>query len=142
MSQTITLHGRPISRGVAEGEAIVCDKPMSFIAAGVSNEDGTVRIGGHPLEGKKVAGKVLIYDTDIFSTGAALSLLTKKTIYNSAPAAVIWRNAHNIGAGGTIYAGVPSMDRIREGLPWNLIKTGDWVKVDSEKGIVEVTKKS
>lgn len=142
MSETITLHGHPVSKGVAEGEAIVCDKPMSFIAVGVSNEEGIVRIGGHPLEGESVAGKVLIYDTDIFSTGGALSLFAKKTIYDSAPAAVIWRSAHNIGAGGTIYSGIPSMDRIEEGLPWDLISTGDWVKVDSEQGIVEVTKKS
>jgi len=142
MSETITLHGHPISKGVAEGEALVCDKPMSFIAVGVSNETGIVSIGGHPLEGQSVAGKVLIYDTDIFSTGGALSLYAKKTIFNSAPAAVIWRSAHNIGAGGTIYAEIPSMDRIEEGLPWDLISTGDWVKVDSNQGTVEVTKKS
>jgi predicted aconitase with swiveling domain len=142
MSETITLHGHPISKGVAEGEALVCDKPLSFIAVGISNEEGIVRIDKHPLNGQSVAGKVLIYDTDIFSTGGALSIYTKKTIFNTAPAAVIWRNAHNIGAGGTIYAGVPSMDKIEEGLPWDLISTGDWVKVDSEQGIVEVTKKS
>ena len=134
MSETITLHGHPVSKGVAEGEALVCDKPMSFIAAGVSNEEGIVRIDGHPLTGESVAGKVVIYDTDIF--------FTKKTVFDTAPAAVIWRKAHNIGAGSTIYAGVPSMDRIEEGLPWDLISTGDWVKVDSEQGIVEVTKKS
>ena len=142
MSETITLHGHPVSKGIAEGEALVCDKPLSFIAVGISNEEGIVRIDKHPLNGLSIAGKVLIYDTDIFSTGGALSIYTKKTIFNTAPAAVIWRKAHNIGAGGTIYAGVPSMDRIEEGLPWDLIRTGDWVKVDSEKGIVEVTRAS
>jgi predicted aconitase with swiveling domain len=55
---------------------------------------------------------------------------------------VIWRRAHNIGAGATIYAEVPSMDGIEEGLPWDLISDGDSVKVDSDQGIVEVTKKS
>lgn len=141
MSETIVLHGHPVSEGVAEGEALVCDKPMSFIAVGISNEEGVVRMDGHPLQGQSIAGKVLVYDTDIYSTGAALSLFTKATVFDTAPAAVIWRRAHNIGAGGTIYAGVPSMDRIEEGLPWDLIKTGDWVKVDSEQGIIEVTKK-
>ena len=34
------------------------------------------------------------------------------------------------------------MDRIEEGLPWDFISDGDWVKVDSEQGIIEVTKKS
>ena len=49
---------------------------------------------------------------------------------------------HNIGGGFTIYTGVPSIDRIKEGLPWDLINDGDWVKVDSEQGIIEVTKNS
>ena len=50
MSETITLHGHPVSKGVAEGEALVCDKPMSFIAAGVSNEEGIVRIDRNDAE--------------------------------------------------------------------------------------------
>lgn len=142
MTETITLHGHPICKGVAEGEALVTDRPLSFIAAGISNEEGIVRIDGHPLQGKSISGKVLVYDTDIFSTGAALSFFTKATVFDTAPAAVIWRRAHNIGAGATIYAEVPSMDGIEEGLPWDLISDGDSVKVDSDQGIVEVTKKS
>ena len=142
MGETITLHGRPISRGVAEGEAIVTDKAMSFIAAAITNDEGIVRMDGHPLQGRSVMGKVLVYDTDIYSTGAALSFYTKWKIDKSTPRAIICREMHNIGGGFTIYTGVPSIDRIREGLPWDLIDDGDWVKVDSERGVVEVTKKS
>ena len=58
MSETITLHGHPVSKGVAEGEALVCDKPLSFIAVGISNEEGIVRIDKHPLNGQSIAGKV------------------------------------------------------------------------------------
>ena len=142
MSETITLHGRPISKGVSEGEAIVTDKALSFIAAAITNDEGIVRMDGHPLQGRSVMHKVLIYDTDIYSTGAGLSFYTKWKINKSTPAAIICRQMHNIGGGFTIYTGVPSMDRIEEGLPWNFISDGDWVKVDSEQGIIEVTKKS
>ena len=142
MSETITLHGRPISKGVAEGEAIVTDKALSFIAAAITNDEGIVRMDGHPLQGRSVMHKVLIYDTDIYSTGAGLSFYTKWKINKSTPAAIICRQMHNIGGGFTIYTGVPSMDRIEEGLPWDFISDGDWVKVDSEQGIIEVTKKS
>ena len=142
MSGTITLHGRPISKGVAEGEAIVTDKALSFIAAAITNDEGIVRMDGHPLQGRSVMHKVLIYDTDIYSTGAGLSFYTKWKINKSTPAAIICREMHNIGGGFTVYTGVPSMDRIEEGLPWDFISDGDWVKVDSEQGIVEVTKKS
>jgi predicted aconitase with swiveling domain len=142
MGETITLHGRPISRGVAEGEALVTDKPLSYYAGAISNEEGRVRIDGHPLNGKSIAGKVLVYDTDYLSTGAALSFYTKWRFNDTAPVAVICRQMHNIGGGATIYCGVPSIDKIEEGLPWDFISDGDWVKVDSEQGIVEVTKKS
>ncbi len=142
MGETITLHGRPISRGVAEGEAIVTDKALSFIAAAITNDEGIVRMDGHPLQGRSVMGKVLVYDTDIYSTGAGLSFYTKWKIDKSTPRAIICREMHNIGGGFTIYTGVPSIDRIREGLPWDLIGDGDWVRVDSERGIVEVTKRS
>lgn len=141
MSETITLHGRPISKGVAEGEAIVTDKALSFIAAAITNDEGIVRMDGHPLQGPSVMHKVLIYDTDIYSTGAGFSFYTKWKINKSAPAAIICRQMHNIGGGFTIYTGVPSMDRIEEGRPWDFISDGDWVKVDSEQGIIEVTKK-
>ena len=142
MSETITLHGRPISKGVAEGEAIVTDKALSFIAAAITNDEGIVRMDGHPLQGRSVMHKVLIYDTDIYSTGAGLSFYTKWKINKLTPAAIICRQMHNIGGGFTIYTGVPSMDRIEEGLPWDFISDGDWVKVDSGQGIIEVTKKS
>ena len=141
ISETITLHGRPISKGVAEGEAIVTDKALSFIAAAITNDEGIVRMDGHPLQGRSVMHKVLIYDTDIYSTGAGLSFYTKWKINKSTPAAIICRQMHNIDGGFTIYTGVPSMDRIEEGLPWDFISDGDWVKVDSEQGIIEVTKK-
>jgi hypothetical protein len=32
------------------------------------------------------------------------------------------------------------MDRIREGVPWEIIEDGDWVKMDSTQGRVEVIK--
>jgi uncharacterized protein len=139
MTEKVVLHGHIISRGVAEGEALVTDRPLSFYAGSISNEEGMVRMDGHPLEGQFVKDKVLIYDTCVYSTGAALSLYTKSLIYKTAPAAVICRRMHNIAAGGLIYSGIPAMDRLKEGDPWSFIKTGDWVKVDADRGIIEVT---
>ena len=142
MSETITLHGHPIAKGVAEGEALVTDRPLCFIAAAITNEEGIVRIDNHPLNGKSIAGKVLVYDTDIYSSGGAMIFLTKHRINQTTPVAVICRQMHNIGGGATIYCGVPSMDEIEEGLPWDFISDGDWVKIDADNGIIEVTKKS
>lgn len=142
MGEKIVLHGRMISAGQAEGEALVTDKPLSLHAGAVSNEEGFIRIQDHPLAGKYIKGKILIYDTDYFTTGATLSIYTKKTVFNSAPAGMIWRKAHGIGASGAIYSGIPAVHKIKEGKPWEFIQTGDWVKIDADKGIVEVTKKN
>lgn len=141
MAEKITLHARMISAGTAEGVALVTDKPLSLHAGAVSNEEGYVRIDGHPLAGSYIKDKILIYDTDYFTTGATLSLYTKKTVFQSAPAGIIWRQAHGIGASGAIYSRIPAVHRIKEGKPWEFIKTGDWVRIDADKGIVEVTKR-
>ena len=142
MAEKIVLHVHIISRGVAEGEALVTDKPLSFYAGAISNEEGIVRIDDHPLEGKSIKDKVLVYDTDILSTGAAISFYTKWLVFKTAPVALICRKMHNIGGGAAIYCGVPAVDKIQEGLPWEFISTGDWVKVDADQGVVEVTKQA
>jgi predicted aconitase with swiveling domain len=63
------------------------------------------------------------------------------TIYQTAPKGIIWREAHNISASAAIFAGIPGIDRIKEGAPWEFIETGDWVRVDGDAGTVEVRKK-
>lgn len=142
MSEKITLKCHKISGGVAEGEALVTDRPLSFYAGAISNEEGLIRIDGHPLAGETIGGKVLVYDTDIFTTGASLSFYSKKTVFNTAPVAVICRQFHGIGAGAVIYTNTPAVDKIEGGKPWDFIETGDWVKVDADSGVIEVTKKN
>jgi predicted aconitase with swiveling domain len=141
MTHKFELHGRIISKGVAEGEALVTKKALSFMASSIANDTGIIRIHGHKLEGKCVKDKVVVYDTDQFSTGASLSFYTKHKIYNTSPVAVICREMHNIIGGAVIYCGVPAMDRIQEGNPWDLIQNGDWVKVDADRGVIEITRK-
>jgi predicted aconitase with swiveling domain len=142
MTKKTTLHGRMVSAGVAEGEALVTNKPLSLHAGAIANETGFVRIQDHPLSGHCIKDKILIYDTDYYTTGATLSLYTKKTVFNSAPAGIIWRKAHGIGASGAIYSGIPAVHKIEEGKPWEFIETGDWVKIDANRGVIEVTKRT
>jgi phosphohistidine swiveling domain-containing protein len=48
--------------------------------------------------------------------------------------------AHPVWAVLAIELNIPLVDRLDQN-PCEVIETGDWVKVDAEKGIVEVTKK-
>jgi hypothetical protein len=49
---------------------------------------------GHPLMGQSYAGKIIVYDTDIFSTGGALGLYFKSRITHTGPLALICRTVH------------------------------------------------
>ena len=70
-----------------------------------------------------------------------LRQLAQATAALPVPKGIIWRDAHNICANAAIYAGIPAMDRLKEGPAWELIRTGDWVRLDADRGIVEVLAK-
>ena len=54
------VKGRVISKGVASGEVLLSSEPISFLG-GVDAKSGKVVEPGHPLFGKSVAGKVLVF---------------------------------------------------------------------------------
>ena len=140
MSSSKEYKGRSISKGIAEGEALVSRMPFSFMGSICDLPSGTIYLGGHDLEGKSVKDKIFIYDTDYMSTSGCWGLYNMAVTYKTGPKAIIWREAHNISANAAIYAGIPAMDHLEAGSPYDLIETGDWVKVNSDKGIITVTK--
>ena len=138
-SETVVLTGRTISEGQAEGEALVTREPVAWYNNALDDTTGVIRRHGHELEGVSLKDKIFVFDTDIGSTGGSFGFYNK--VKNGVgPRAVIYRDAHNISASGAIYAGVPAMDRINEGVPWEIIQTGDWIKMDATSGRIEVTK--
>jgi predicted aconitase with swiveling domain len=58
----------------------------------------------------------------------------------SAPKAIINVRAHPVWVALAIELDIPLVDRLDRN-PCEVIKTGDWVKVDAENGIVEITNK-
>ena len=54
------MKGRTISPGKVEGEAIVSTEPIGFYG-GIDIKTGVVIEKGHPLEGEKVSGKILVF---------------------------------------------------------------------------------
>ncbi len=142
MAKSVKLTGRRISGGTAEGVAIVSKRPLSMMGSVMDLTSGVIQLGGHELEGQSIKDKILVYDSDYMSTSGAFGLLNMATVYQCGPKGIIWREAHNISASAAIYAGIPGIDRLKEGSPWDFIETGDLVRMDADRGIVEVTKKS
>ena len=103
------INARIISKGKASGEALVSAEPIGFLG-GVDPETGAVIEKGHPLEGKNIAGKVLIFPNGKGSTvGSYVMLQLAKN--GKAPAAIINISAEPIIAVGAIISKIPMVDQ-------------------------------
>ncbi len=125
------LEGRKIFKGKAEGQALVSKEAISFYG-GVDPETGIVVERGHPLEGKSIAGKILVFPQGKGSTVGSYAIyrLAKN---GKAPKAIINRQCETIVAVGAIISEIPCVDHIEI----EKIKNGMQVKVDADKGVVE-----
>lgn len=125
-----TIDCRKISKGKATAEAMISTEPISFFG-GVDPDTGVVVEKGHPLEGKSVSGKVLIFPKGKGSTVGSYTLyrLKKK---NKAPAAIINKASEPIVAVGAIISEIPMVDMPKK--PIDGIKDGDTVTVDGTSG--------
>ena len=129
------IKGRSISLGVGEGVALVCAEAVSFFG-GVDPKTGVVVEKGSPLEGKCIAGKVLVFPRGKGSTvGSYVILQLRKN--GVAPAAIINLEAEPIIAVGAIISKIPMVDKL-DGDAYSRLKDGMRVKVDGGKGIVEL----
>jgi len=124
------LSGRTIKRGSAQGEVLATAQPISFYG-GVDPDTGIVVEKGHELEGKSIAGKVLVFPSGKGSTVGSYALyrLAKN---GKAPAAIINKETETIVAVGAIISDIPAIDKI----DISQLKTGDKVSVDATAGKV------
>ncbi len=125
------LRGRKIKGGKAEGEALVSKEPISFYG-GVDPNTGTVVEKGHSLEGKSVAGKILVFPQGKGSTVGSYAIYRLKKS-GKAPKAIINKECETIVAVGAIISEIPCIDHVKI----EKIKSGAKIRVDTEKGVVE-----
>jgi len=135
----IILKGHKVAKGRAQGEALVSKSPISFLG-GVDSDTGIIVEQGHELEGMSVADKILIFPIGKGSTGGSYKIY-ELACNNKAPRAIINLRADPVVAVGAIMGSIPMMD-IPEEDPFEIIKTGDFVEVDADQGLVRVRSKS
>lgn len=124
------LQGRVIKSGRGEGPALVSPAPIGFLG-GVDPDTGVVLEPGHPLQGRSVAGKVLVFPTGKGSTVGSYTIL-RLGRGGHGPAAIVNAESEAIVAVGAIIADIPMVDQI----DISLIRDDDWVIV--EDGVVTV----
>ena len=129
------LKGHKVAKGKAQGEALVSQSPISFFG-GVNPETGLVVEKDHELEGASISDKILIYPVGKGSTAGSYRIY--ELAYNhKAPRAIINMRADPIVAIGAIISSIPMVDKVAPN-PLEVIKTGDLVEVDADRGIVKV----
>ena len=129
------IKARSISRGKASGEVLISDEPIGFLG-GVDPETGDVIEKGHPLEGKNVAAKVLVFPNGKGSTvGSYVMLQLVKN--GKAPAAIINISAEPIITVGAIISKIPMVDSPEKDV-YTILKDGQKIEVDGEKGLITI----
>ena len=134
----IVLRGRKVVGGCAEGEALVTRERISGWG-GIDPRSGTVIETRHELRGISFAGKVLVFPGAKGSSGWSSQFHVAR-LAGKAPIAMVFNEMTTKIALGAVVAHAPSVTDFDQD-PLQVIETGDWVKVDGDKGVVEVTKK-
>jgi predicted aconitase with swiveling domain len=134
----ITLRGRKVVGGCAEGEALVT-KDMISGWGGVNPDTGAIIELRHELHGQSFKGKVLVFPGAKGSSGWSI-VFQNARLAGNAPKAMIFNVMNTKAALGAVVVRAPAMTELDQD-PLEVIKTGDWVKVDADNGIVEITRK-
>ncbi len=143
MRQPVVMKGRGLTGGVAEGEALVSRDSLVW-SHGVEPSTGRINDVRVAVCGECVRDKVLVYPLGKGSTSGSTWML-ESTRCGNAPKAIINRETELIILTGAMLssalygADIPVVDRL-DGDPCDVIETGDWVRVDGARGIVEVYK--
>ena len=126
------MKGRMISPGKTKGTAIVTDKPIGFYG-GIDSKTGIVIDKGHPLEGKCIKDKILVFPCGKGSTvGSYVIYGLKKN--GVAPRGIINEETETVVATGVILAGIPCVDKI----DIKQIKDGSIIFLDADDASVTI----
>jgi len=140
----IILRGHGVVEGITEGEAIVTTQAFAF-PHGVDPKTGIVTDVRHELKGENIAGRILVYPQGRGSTTGDLWMLELTRCGKSA-AAIINVETDPITVTGAILSRltygttIPIIEKLDRN-PIDIIKTGDYIRVDANRGTVEVLDK-
>jgi predicted aconitase with swiveling domain len=135
----ITIKGRKVVGGVAEGEAIVTTDTISGWG-GIDSSTGTIIERRHQLVGQSFKDKVLVFPGAKGSSGYSHYFHLAR-VAGAAPKAMLFNKMTTKAALGAVVSRVPAMSDFDRD-PISVIETGDWVRVDADRGVVEVTKRT
>jgi predicted aconitase with swiveling domain len=138
MTSELVVKCRGLAGGQAEGEALVAPATLSFWGE-VDPISGRVIAPGHPLEGHHLGGKVLVIKSTKGSSATPLVMGLAHSEGN-APAALVNTEVDALAVLGCVVNRIPMVCDL-ELDPFEVIRTGDHVRVDADGGTLTVRTK-
>jgi uncharacterized protein len=132
----IILHGRTVVPGAAEGEALVSHEPISGWG-GIDPARGVIIEPRHELFGQCFTGKILVFPSAKGSSGWS-GFFQSTRLLGTAPIGMIFARVSTKAALGAVVTRVPAVTDLDRD-PCAVIRTGDWVRIDADQGVVEVS---
>ena len=132
------LHGRGLGGGTCEGEALVTTEAVAGWG-GIDQRTGTIIESGHELEGQSIAGKVLVFPAAKGSSGWS-GVLHMTRLEGRGPKAMVFNVMNTKVALAVVVAHVPAVTGLDQD-PTAVIRTGDLVRVDGDRGVIEILKR-
>ncbi|HTU01399.1 MAG TPA: DUF126 domain-containing protein [Candidatus Sulfotelmatobacter sp.] len=136
---TITIAGRGVVGGRAQGEAVVTSVPLCFRTE-YDPASGEVIGLRHPLRGQSLKNKVLVFPSTKGSCGNSVAFSTGCKEGN-APVALVCTRREPLAVLSCVVNNIPMVSDLEQN-PLELVETGDHVTVDADAGIVTVSKRS
>ena len=129
------IKGRGALGGIAQGPALISSQTITGWG-GVDIYTGKVVEPNHPLEGLSIKDSVLILDGSKGSNGWSVFFHAAKEA-GFGPAALVFPKLDSRTAVTAAVLNVPVVTDIEDDL-FAIIKIGDVLKVDGDRGIVEI----
>jgi uncharacterized protein len=118
------------------GSALVADDNFSA-RYDLDRLQGIFSRPAHKLFGQSYVDKILVLVTAKGGVASAW-MLREMTARAMAPKAIIFDRANTILAQGAAFAGMTLVDRFAAGNPVHLIRTGDALRIEPDKGLVTI----
>jgi hypothetical protein len=126
---------RKISDGEAEGQVIVSRDAVCFYL--VEPETGVIIEKNHDIEGRSIAGKVLVMPSGKGSSVVQADGLYKLAKNDKAPKAMIIEHADTVLVSGAIVMEIPMVHKV-EKIFYDTVKSGDIINLDATNGMIHL----
>ena len=140
-SEKLMIRGRGAIAGIAEGEAVVCPDSIAGNSGALGDIDGVIYEKGNVNYGVSIKNKILVVPCAKGSNGFSAHFMGAY-IAGVRPAG--WVSTKVDARLGVALASmnIPAVVDFVGIDPLEVIKTGDWVKINGNTGEVEILRKS